>query len=493
MDYNESGEEWGGIHSSNNGDSVNSPSSSPDDRLDSSPSVPLSVAFDLGRLPCELRAKIITEVATCEEEEDWDLLLVSKEFHWVVAPILYEVSPRASYTLPSTTLMQFQRFQDVEFNCRDLRPYSLGLFAMTVLPRYGSMIRHVEVKSVGKRSWEREVYDHLGAFGQGDHHHDSDDDQGGSGDNSDGGSDDDYSYDAEEPYHHGQPSPLTPACETEVLVANIIVNLPNLASLTLSFGGLPHIVATSPHLASLTYLELSGSLHEDPRGAAGAISLISGCTNIETITLRLYELGPTNYPLLMAALASRRYLTTLLLPCPDFLDDNIPDLNWECPLSGLEIETTYYTPEFMLLANFRKFIANFSNTLKSLSLCAPIAPWAQPTIVHVPFPLPHLTQLSLWDNSETTPLPSDPYQLFRLFDDSPIVDTNLNCGPRHPDDDRSVTDSLRVFIQRHETTLKTMVAKLVHLSEESYSVNEQDEVDLEKYAVGVGIDFTMMR
>lgn len=59
--------------------------------------LPPSYAFDLGRLPAELRAKVIREAAVLDcrsryTENSKVLMTVSKEFHLVAAPFAWDVS-----------------------------------------------------------------------------------------------------------------------------------------------------------------------------------------------------------------------------------------------------------------------------------------------------------------------------------------------------------------------------------------------------------------
>lgn len=62
----------------------------------SHPLRPPGTSFDLGRLPCELRTLVIRAAEVLHTEDCRHLLLVNREFHQVVSPHHWSVSPTAA-------------------------------------------------------------------------------------------------------------------------------------------------------------------------------------------------------------------------------------------------------------------------------------------------------------------------------------------------------------------------------------------------------------
>lgn len=233
-------------------------------------------------------------------------------------------------------------------------------------------------------------------------------------------------------------------------IGRILSAMPNVATLEVS-DLLAGVVAVSPHLASMRRLNLT--IHHS--NATAAAKLIGKCENITDVSLSIADVRRGG-ELLVAALASRRSLTSLLIEIFDTLVDfrTMASADWRCPLENLHIQNGNTGTEFSL-PSFRTFISHFSSTLLRLEYHATFASWTQElNELYTPFPLPRLVDLTLVPTTVTgkgdTPL------VVSLFDKSPIKKAALFQGMRGYGLGPLLDNVVKAFVQAHNGTLKSL-------------------------------------
>jgi hypothetical protein len=236
---------------------------------------------------------------------------------------------------------------------------------------------------------------------------------------------------------------------TTRIIAQVVLNMPNLTQITMGTT-LQDVVASSPHLASLTHLEINASGFS--LIASNLASIINHSPNLVAVSL-LHVDAPReeDHHLLVKALASHQALTTLTLDCYNFLDDTSA-ARWICPLTTLTIISRYPARGVSITT----FLSYFSSTLLHLHLPGDCGSWFRAESSAEPVSLPRLVTLSI---TLLHPLPSfclqDASRVPSLFDDSPIEDATLFKGlstePNYP-----ISPMLLQFVRAHQGTLKIL-------------------------------------
>lgn len=239
--------------------------------------------------------------------------------------------------------------------------------------------------------------------------------------------------------------------------------LPNLASLTINhdlFGA----VSTSPHLASLTLLDV---FTQNNNHLSTLATLIDRCPNLGDIRISLFcDTRPADRPLLIAALASRTSIHRLMLSGCDFINQAFVTANWKGPLRRLKIE--HDDNDAIPIELYRTFVAHFSTTLQHIEYTGLLTGWPAPPARNVPFPLPALTALTLHSDYENAT--SATFDMPSTFDASPIKVVHLEHvtnmgrggGPYQDrfQDGKATCTMLRRFIEVHKESLKVVTFEM---------------------------------
>lgn len=302
------------------------------------------VAFELRRLPYELRRKVAQAAAAKAHTRDTRcLVLVNKEFYEFVVPYHWHVRRQ-------DRLVPYPRADSPNLQTISLTNYPMNqvvALLSTVLPRYGPHIKRVILYAT-------------------------------------------YAPDPWRSKHQRQ-------------LAEVMASLPNLASLKMG-DHLYDLVSTSAKLTNLTSLWME--TYDTELSTADIAAVISRLPNLERLALYVAFTTRSERPLLINALTSRKSLTWLAIsPNCDFFGKAFATAKWQCPLATLEID--HDVPEYELsLPLFRTFISHFSGTLRIFEMTASFDSWTIPiNLPTLPFVLPHLVALQLYVGSASTSSP----------------------------------------------------------------------------------------
>lgn len=268
-------------------------------------------------------------------------------------------------------------------------------------------------------------------------------------------------------------------CEQYV---RVLAGMPYVEEINLR-SGFFHVVAQSPHLASVVRLGVYANTLD--LSIVELATLISRCPNLEELHLEMlveYE-EPEELAVLVTAIASRPTLATLTLDHTTLITSNTATANWSCPLARFKVN--YF--EDAGVSTLRTFLSHFSNTLAHLDLTGcDFAATDGPTD-DSPFPLPRLAHLKLGHDPFLYEYRRQEMQPLGLFDDSPIKTVHIQEGGIPGRADRkSIYQMARNFIEVHQTTLK-----FFHLIANACDGNVvlSEPRDVAAYAKGLGIEF----
>lgn len=267
-------------------------------------------------------------------------------------------------------------------------------------------------------------------------------------------------------------------CEQYV---RVLAGMPYVEEINLR-SGFFHVVAQSPHLASLTRLGVhAGSLD---LSALDLATLISRCPNVEDLDFNMSDYDELDdLPLLVAAIASRSRLATLNLEYTTLVTSDTAAANWICPLARFKVN--YF--EDAGVSTLRTFLSHFSNTLAHLDLTGcDFAATDVPTD-DSPFPLPRLAHLKLGHDPFLYEYRRQEMQPLGLFDNSPIKTVHIQEGGIPGRADRkSIYQMARNFIEVHQTTLKSFHL-IANVCDGNVLLSEPR--DVAAYAKRLGIEF----
>lgn len=235
---------------------------------------------------------------------------------------------------------------------------------------------------------------------------------------------------------------------TEELVGQAMDKVANLTSLTCN--ALMKVVAVSTSLVGLTHLSFGVGIEQRPDLRAIA-AIIGRCPLLRDLRMGIQSSTElTGRALMVAAVASRTLLTTLILEeCDWILASTVTTTQWKCPITRLVILDG--DASHLSLPTFRTFASPFSATLDELSVLASYETWIDGRTPLTPISLPTLTTLELVAVTGAVEM----LPLLDLFGPSPLSTvTVVSYEPvsRIPTMDTSIIRSLKP----HASTLKRL-------------------------------------